>query len=187
MKFNLAKIQEQPYEVRVRIAWTVGIVMAVILFGLWIFSTQRHIQKLDGISLPDFNPSNTNSIQGTQNYMSLEWIEETDKEFKVFFKANNNTSNILSFSKAEDITLTADKDVLHPKFVQDRQGTAFSVKILSNTEKFGVLIFEKTKTLPKDVELKFDNLYFEVGDEAPFYQTIPINLKALNKSMQIGE
>ncbi len=185
--FNLSSLQQQPLAVRMRILWGVTAAIAVILFLVWIYSTSQSVKKAEKTEIPGINTQQTpaESVNAETQRINIEWIEHKEKTLLVYFKVNNTTNNILNFSKLEDITLAFNDQNYKAKYIQDRQGSQFVVKVLSNTQKFGMVAFDDVQE--SSAEIKFDNLFFENEEQNVFYETTKLDLKALNKPIEIRQ
>ena len=179
----LSKIQNLPIQTRIKILWTIVIVIAVGLAGIWVFSSTKQIKTISKNDLPGMQPPppppSSNSISAEPEYTAVEWIERKDNKMLVYFKLQNPTANIMNFSKANQITLTINGQTQNPSLITDRQGNPFVAKALSQSQSFGIAEFEDRAG--DKAQLKFDNLFFENDPTKIFNETFDLNLDKLIK------
>ena len=182
----ISTIQQLPINTRTRILWGVTAIVAVLLLALWLYSTTRQVQTIDPKQLNPLSSGETAGIQSINTeskYISVEWIEHEDKLLKVYFTVNNSTKNILNFSNRDYLGLTAKGTTYKASSIQDRQGNNFVVKVLSDTQLFGVATFPDTDA--EQAKIKFDGLFFESLDQVIFSETFDLDLVKLEKEVEI--
>src|SRR5258708_14471938 len=136
----IKKLQEKPYEVKLRILWGTVIGAAIVLVVILIFNIKDTLKNVDGKKLIDLNTSSGRTAANTNiQYASVERVERTAKVLKIYFNLNNPTNDILNVSKVSDITLAFDGSEVKPQSILNRQGNPFFQKILSHTQNFRVL------------------------------------------------
>ncbi len=180
MKNFISKIQEKPYETRVRILWSTVGVAAIILVAVFVLSVKSTLKNVDGKKLIDINQSatSTNDVTTTP-YAAVERVERTEKVLKIYFNYHNTTDDILNISKIADITLTFEDNSIKPQAMTDRQGKTFIQKVLSKTQNFGILTFSPINT--GKAVLTFDQMFFEKDPSKIFQQKLELNLDELSK------
>lgn len=173
----LNKIQSKPYETRVKILWITTTIAAICLVAVWAVNLKAQIKNFSP------KPEGQNqTIESAPRYASVDRAEITNNEVKIFFKINNNTTNILNVSKKDYVRLEIDGKIYTPIRVTNRQGNDFVAKVLSHTEEFGILIFENIQG--NSGKLTFDQLSFE-GETTIFRESFEINLDKLNQTKEI--
>jgi hypothetical protein len=176
----IRKIQDKPYETRVRILWaTVGIA-GIVLVAIFVFNTKNSLKDVDGKELINIDVPSTTAMTQTP-YASVERVERTEKVLKIYFNFNNPTDDILNVSKLSDISLSFDNSKLNPKNITDRQGQAFVQKILSHTQNFGILVFDPINS--GQVTLTFDQMSLEKNPNNIFRQELNLNLDELTETI----
>jgi hypothetical protein len=184
LKQFVKNLQHKPLQTRVRILWGVTGVIGLALIVLFFTSLGNNINKLNSSDFDFFQDNNNNeSAVASNNHIQVEWVERGDGKTKIFFKITNNTSTILNFSKLTDVTLKYRDIVINAQQLTNRQGSPFDLKMLSRSESYGIAIFEDVDV--DEVVLKFDQLFFENQDQLIFSEELPLNLKELNKSVEI--
>src|SRR5258708_17631500 len=122
----IKKLQEKPYEVKLRIIWGTVIGAAIVLVVILIFNIKDTLKNVDGKKLIDLNTSSGRTAANTNiQYASVERVERTAKVLKIYFNLNNPTNDILNVSKVSDITLAFDGSEVKPQSILDRQGNPF--------------------------------------------------------------
>src|SRR5690348_55910 len=86
-------LQKQPYHARVRILWGTVVVVAAVLFILWIVTLKSSIKHL--------GTGNSNSVAGTQTqtavgYATVERAEIDQNNLRLYFYFDNPTNDILN-------------------------------------------------------------------------------------------
>ena len=183
IKNKVQQIQGLPTIARVRILWAASVLIAVVLLGIWIFSSSRQIKN---VNVDDINLTNQSINQQPTNqtkYITVEWVEKRDDKVLIFFKASNDTQSILNLSKIEDITLTVSGKDYKPQGVYNRQSEPFVVKVLSNTTNYGYLTFENIDL--QSATLEFKTMFFENQSDIQFTEKYDLNLKAMNKPLEL--
>ncbi len=173
----LYNLQKKPYETRVRILWTATAIIAILLIIIWIVSIKVTISNS---SKPADTPVKTVS---SVEFVNVERIEKAGSLMKIYFNLNNNTTDILNVSAAEDITLQTSAGSLHPSSILDRQGQPFAQKVLSKTQVFGILTF--AATADKSAELTFDNMALEQNLSQPLKQVLKLDITKLNQPANV--
>ena len=185
MNFNLndkiEKLQNKPYEDRVRILWTVVVIVGIILLVLWVLSLKNTFSGLDTKSLINTN-TGQNTTEASTQFASVERVE-LGENLKIYFNINNTTDDILNISKLENINLVVNGQTVKPKSMNDRQGAVFVQKVLSHTQNFGTLTFPATDS--NQAELIFDQMFFENNQSSIFKQTMELDLDKLNKDSNL--
>jgi hypothetical protein len=175
----VTKLQNLPYQSRVKILWgTVG-VMAVLLIVLWVINLKSSIGGEEQ-SGTDSGQNTAENIQNDVSYASVEWVESSSTNFKIFFNFNNTTDDILNVSSLSDIELNYNDSKINPTKILDRQGSAFVEKVLSHTQKFGVLVFPPL-TAQKG-ELTFNQMFFDQKQSDFLTQTLKLDFKELKET-----
>lgn len=174
-------LQNKPYNTRVKILWGTIIVVAIILFILWILGLKSTIGDLNKA---DLTRSDTAKV-ASATQVSVGAVEriESGSNLKIYFNFTNPTDDILNISRIEDISLTVRGKSVAPTGLTDRQGKPFVQKILSHTQNFGILVFPKTDL---DLgQLIFNQIFFEQSPDQMLSQEIDLDLKKLEKSNKL--
>jgi hypothetical protein len=175
------KLQEQPYETRVKILWVVVAIVAVILLVLIVTSIKDTISNVGGnlvqIEAAKFVPDSPVA------YASVERVEANDKTLKVYFNLNNSGNDILNVPKLAEITFSVGNNVFRPQKITDRQGNPFVQKVLSHTQNFGILFFPAVNGTKGT--LLFDQMSLEQATSNVFQQKIWLDLNQLSKNSQV--
>lgn len=181
----LEELQNKPYQTRVKILWGGVSIAAIILLVIWSFSLRSTIKDLKGVDLINTskNNSSNNQTQTQTQYATIEWAEINISNVKLFFNYNNPTNDILNVPALTDITLSLNGKLLNPTQITDRQNNPFVQKVLSHTQKFGILVFPRVDG--EAGELNFNQMFFEQTPNATFNQKINLNLKDLEKSAKV--
>ena len=180
----IKKLQEKPYEVKVRILWGTVIGAAIILVVILVFNIKSTLQNVDGKKLIDLNTPSSQTTKDTEiQYASVERVERTEKVLKIYFNLNNSTDDILNVSKVSDITLTFDGNESKPQSMADRQGSPFVQKILSHTQNFGVLTFAPINA--NLATLTLDQMYLEKNPSSIFQQKLELDLDKLTETTKV--
>lgn len=155
-----------------KILWGVTIVCGVILVGVWMVSLKSELAKIsyDATAAQDTPESATKHI-------TIERAEFKNGTVNVYFMVNNDTNDILNFSKKEDIRLSVNGQSMSPENITDRIDKPFVQKILSKTQKGGILVFKLEKT--KSATLIFDKMFFENNAETIFKETFELDFEKL--------
>lgn len=180
----LSNLRQKPYKVRLRILWiTIGVV-GLILLALFALSLKNQIAQLGNKPLlPELDNKGASSFESTNQHITVESVQTQNNIFKIFFKVENKTDDILNFSKAEDIKLQVDNQTLAVIRITDRQNKPFVQKILSHTSNFGVVYFPPVEAL--EGLLTFDSMYFERTPTTLFKETIELDFIELSKSQEL--
>ena len=177
MNNPLNKIQQQPYETRVKILWSVVALVAIGLLFLMINSIRNTIANADGtliqIEAAKYVP------QSSVDYVAVESVEQNDKSVKIYFNLNNPGTDILNVPKLSNITFNYGSTVVHPQKLTDRQGNPFVQKVLSHTQNFGIMIFPSITG--QKGSLVFDQMYLEQAPNDVFQQKLWLDLNQLSK------
>ncbi|MBX4191259.1 MAG: hypothetical protein KW804_00470 [Candidatus Doudnabacteria bacterium] len=179
----ITRLQNKPYQAKLRILWGIVFVSAVILIIIFGFNIKHTLSGVNTKKLLESKNSASNTALTTTPYAFVERVERTEGSLKVFFNFNNTTDDILSISKPEDITLTLETTRITPKSITDRQGKPFVQKILSHTQNFGVLNFDQVNV--ENAELSFDMMSFEKNPSNNFKQTIKLDLVKLSQPIKV--
>ncbi|HYE22660.1 MAG TPA: hypothetical protein VD998_03675 [Verrucomicrobiae bacterium] len=183
MRFSLKALQEQPEDVRVKIMWTVTAIIGVAILAVWLVSTKNQIQNTDTSDLSFLTGVLKNETTTDNQYINAEWIERSNGKLKVYFKVNNPTNSILNFSKSIDVSLKIGDQTQVAEELKNRQESQFVQKILSNSTEYGVVVFTD---IPGDRgEITFGQLFFENQEQTIFTQKADLNLKELNKPLEL--
>jgi hypothetical protein len=177
----IERLQKLPYNTRLKILWISFIVAAIGLVFLISSSIKNSIKNNSGdlIKLDKVSPL----PETTTAFASVERVEQTDKNLKIYFNLNNTTNDILNVSKLSDIKLRVDDSSTAATELTDRQGKPFVQKILSQTQDFGILTFPKTEA--DEAELIFSGLFFESNTSNIFQQTLKLDLEKLNDATNV--
>ncbi|MDP4000974.1 MAG: hypothetical protein Q8P83_01935 [bacterium] len=186
----IRRLQDKPYNVRVRILWTTTIIVAIVLIVIWLSTVKNEITNIDNNGFANLNeitdtdePSGQ-TITEQNTYIAVERTELNETgAFQIFFKVNNSTQDILNFSPLEQIKLEINGASLTPLQINDRQDNPFVQKILSNTENFGTLVFSQLEV--NTGRLIFDELYFEQNPNKIFRESLDLDFKKLNKTQEL--
>lgn len=176
----IKNIQNKPLKTRLRIIWLTTGVCAVALVAIFIYNLKSELNSIDGDPLVIDKPENKES---TSNYTTAERADFAEGSVQIFFKVNNNTDDILNFSKLEAIKLIADDKTIEPTKITDRQGKPFFAKILSHTEVFGIITFPIGNA--ESGTLTLDDMFFETRPESIFQQEIDLDFEQLKKSQEL--
>jgi hypothetical protein len=171
------ELQNKPLNVRLRILWSTTAAVAVILIAVWAVTIKSELAINPEVLAENANP------ESTMEYIEIERAEFTGTLLNLYFKASNDTTDILNFSKPESIELTANGQTINPVKIVDRQGRTFVQKILSNSENYGILIFNIADA--GEGEIVFDDLYFESRPEGIFKETAELDFDKLKKEQEI--
>ena len=183
MKDFLTRLQNQPYETRIKILWGTVLGAAIILVIIWVLSLKSTISGIDGSSLIKLNTTTTSTTEQAQvAYASVERAESTDV-LKIYFNLNNPTNDILNASKLLNITLTSNGTQIQPTAITDRQGNPFVQKVLSHTQNFGILTFPAI-TIHQGT-LTFDQMFLEKTPNNVFQQKLELNFDELIKNSNV--
>lgn len=181
MRFQnfINRIQEKPYETRVKIMWWSVIILAIILVLLWAFNIKSTINNSSFSETSSGSKTESTSAPAKETYVSVERAEISGETLNIYFNINNTSNDILNAPKLSNISLTA-KDTEYDAYqLTDRQGRPFVQKILSHNQNFGILAFPNVNT--DSAELILDNMFFEMTPDQVFIQTIHLDLKDLLK------
>lgn len=151
----------------------VGLISTIGFGSLWVNTVQK---ELVGLDTSDITVREGTVLSAT-NYVTIESIETRDDKKHLHFKVENTTSDILTFSTLEGITLAVDEKQIQPDGLFDRQQSKFTPKILSNTTVYGTLVFSSFDG--EEGVLSFDNMYFETRPDATFKESLEINFELL--------
>lgn len=173
----ITKLQKKPYKTRVRILWGTVVIVAIVLFALWIINLNSTIKHLDTGGLVN---SAVTTAEGLQvSYAAVERVE-SGSDLKIYFNFNNASDDILNIPTLSNVTLSVKGKTLSPTKLTDRQGAAFVQKILSHEQNFGILVFPQTDN--SSAELIFSQMFFERSPEQILSQKIELDLKKLQKA-----
>jgi hypothetical protein len=180
----IKNLQDKPDHIRNRIFLGSSAVVVVAVVSLWFISFKHQVQNISGASLTTSLTQNL-SQNSTAHYLAVDGADDSNGKTVIYFSVNNDTSDILSFSQNDDITLSVDGKDYKPSSLQTRQQQAFVQKILSNTQVFGIATFDVSGK--SDAELTFDNLYFEQNPSNIFKETLDIDFGKLSKPVDIRD
>ncbi|MBI3952655.1 MAG: hypothetical protein HY336_01735 [Candidatus Doudnabacteria bacterium] len=175
----LAKVQNKPYETKLKILWSTTLLVGILLISLWLLDLKSTVSKLGNNDSPQTN----NSAVTSKQFIKLERAEVADGSTKIFFSASNDTDDILNFSTINDIRLDVSKSGVKPAKILDRQSKPFVQKILSKSQEFGTLVF--SGSMEGSGEIIFDQLYFEKHPESLFKEIIQIDFDGLAKNQEL--
>jgi hypothetical protein len=176
----IKKLQNLPLPTRLRVLWmSIGVVAIALLLVMYT-SVSSQIKKVNSDNIL---PLQQNTPVSAVKYIKVEWVEVADNKLKIFFKAENTSSAILNFSKPSDVTLRFKDRTLTAEQLIDRQSITFPIKLLSNSEKYGIAIFEDPKS--SDASIKFDQMFFEGDNPTFFHEELELDLEELNKPLEI--
>jgi hypothetical protein len=169
----LERLQGLSHSTKSRIVTVAVLISLLVLGGLWINDTKHNLSGIDNSTvLPDLG-----NVLGATNYIAVESYEEKGGKHYIYFKVQNNTPNILNFSKIENIKFEVGNQTLTPQSVTDRQQSSFVTKVLSNSTIYGMIIFEKFDG--DSGELKFNEMFFENDPNNVFRESIEVDLSKL--------
>ena len=177
IKQLLTRLQNKPYETRVKILWSATLIAGILLVGIWL--TELKSTVLSPVRQDESVSSSNSAIK----YISIERTEIDGESTKLFFSVNNGTDDILNFATINDIRLDQDQSGIKPIKLLTRQDKPFVTKILSHTQQFGVLVFGGK--LSDGGDLTFDQLFFEKHPENIFKETIQIDFDQLMKTQEL--
>jgi hypothetical protein len=178
----IKNLQNKPDHIKNRILWSTSTVAAVIVVTIWFTNFKHQIANISGSDILNIN-STAQSQESAPHYLAVENAQETNDALIIYFNVKNDSSDILNFSGDTDISLTIDGNKLTPTKITDRQNQAFVKKVLSNSQTFGILTFDKPQG--KSGELTFDNLYFEQSPETIFKETLKFDSSKLTPPQNI--
>lgn len=179
----ISDLQQQPYEVRLRILWGSVLVIGLVLIILWFFTLKQSISQLNSDELLALNPAAPTAPTAAEALVLVERAELSEQqEVLLFFKLSNPSADILNVSVLSEIELQLNGRTLHPLKIHDRQNQPFVQKVLSHTTAFGILIFPGFETAGGSGTLTFDNLFFEQKPEVLFADTQELDFNELLKS-----
>jgi hypothetical protein len=169
----IQNLQNKPEQTRTRIFWSASTVAVIVVVAVWLVSFKNDVKN---ITLSGSQTTANATKESTPHYLSLESSELKDDHLLIYFSAQNDTGDILNFSQISNISLIIDGKKYQPSKITTRTNTDFVQKILSQSQNFGVLTFEKiTKGYG---QLTFDNLFFEQSPQDT-KEVIPLNLDKL--------
>jgi hypothetical protein len=151
-----------------------AVIVSALAFGsLWVNETRKNLVGMDN-STPLLNEG---SVLSANNYITVESYEDRGGKRYVYFKVQNNTPEILNFSKKESIKFEIGKQSSTPESVTDRQQSSFVTKVLSNTTIYGTLVFNGTDGTKG--KITFDEMFFENQPNNIFRETLEVDLNKL--------
>jgi hypothetical protein len=183
----IENLQHQSYQTRVKILWAAVIGIGALLVIIWFISLKSNISNLGTNSLTDFRspeaeqPNQITAI--ATDLIKIEYIEQSISGFKIFFNISNRTNDILNFPQIHNITLTVEDRPYNPKQILDRQNNKFVQKVLSNTQNFGILVFDHVEG--DEGDLVIENLSFEQSLGQTLKQEITLNFEELRQQTEV--
>jgi hypothetical protein len=184
IKDFLSKVQEKPYETRVKILWMTVAIFSVVLIYLMVQSVQNSISNANG-NLVHVQTGGSVIIESDIEFAQVERVERSEHTLKIYFNLNNPTDDILNVSKISDITLNTDKNTLTAQTITNRQGSDFVKKILSHTQTFGILTFPATEAT--NATLILNKMFLEKKPTEIFGQKLELDLEKLNKPSDVRQ
>jgi hypothetical protein len=178
----LDELQKKPYGTRVRILWGTTAVVAIIVIIIWGISLKASIKNTTGKSL--VTPPVSRQDQSDSQFATVESMETSKDQTKIYFNLNNPSDDILNVSPLENISLTINNETISPSALQNRQGQPFAKKILSHTQIFGVLIFPAT-TEGDQGTLLFERMFLEKSPDNYLKQSIDLDLNQLKTDSKL--
>jgi hypothetical protein len=168
----LEYLQSRSDQTKSKIITSVVIILIIVLGSFWLFN-------LKGITRGDLLPSGEEqgSVLSATNRISIESMETKNDKRYLYFKIENNTSDILNFAPMDKITLNVGSELLKLENIVDRQRMPFVKKVLSNQTLYGILIFPNFEG--KTGTLTFDNMYFESNQSQIFKETSTVDFSKL--------
>ena len=173
----IKNLQSKPYAVRMRILVTTAVIATIVVIAVWLIGFKQEFRNLNKQSILVSNSST--SHLSAQHYTNIDGAEIVDGKLLVYFSAKNDTTDILNFSKTQDMKLSLDGKDLTPSKLTDRQSQPFVQKILSNSQNFGIATFDIGSA--KSATITFDNLYFENNPSNIFKEQITFDPNKLSK------
>jgi len=178
----LNSLQNKPYETRIKILWGTTIVIGVLIIVVWATTIKGTFKNNGPITIaPVVNQSRGNQTE--IGLIKIERAEKTGESLKIYFNLYNDTDDILTFSKAENIILKTNDSSVPATSALDRQGLPLVQKILSRTQIFGTLLFN-TATDPNP-ELSFNGMFFEKEPDLTLKQTFQLDIPSLEKTTEV--
>jgi hypothetical protein len=169
-------LRSLPLETRTRVMWLIVTILVIGVGSVWVSSLKGRLGDVstDLVVTPD-----SGSVLSASTYVTVEAMDKKDGKLYLYFKINNDTSDILSFSSREQITLSYKNKTVYPESMSDRQNQPFVKKVLSRTTNYGVMVFPDPDT--QEAEMTFDAMYFEQRPEYTFKESSKIDFDKLNK------
>ncbi len=177
LEHEMQKLQKKPYETRLKILWVAVLASAVILVVLWIFNLKNTFKNIDTDSLIKTDPR-VASLETDIPLLTVERVEKTTGNFKIYFNLHNQTNDILNVPDLSQIKLDINGQTFNPKQITNRQGQKFIQKVLSGTQAFGILVFNQIEG--EEATLTFDQMFFEKTPGEIFKQELKLELNKLN-------
>jgi len=187
------KIQNKPYETRVKLFW-IGLIIAVLLLGtVWgavALADKPQEQPQNGI-IAQFKEWFANARDRADDMASthsekepitiLEATETAAGQVLILFSVTNETDNILTLLNTTESTapkIVSNATSTEPISVATSDGQPFPGKILSHTTLAGSMLINKPATT--SFTLEFSNLYYE-PEKIKFNQSIPVTTGVTGK------
>ncbi|HEX5429966.1 MAG TPA: hypothetical protein VFX17_02685 [Patescibacteria group bacterium] len=177
----IKNLQDKPLKTRNRILLAGSSVAVVLVVGVWFTSFRKEIKN---INVSDISSSITQTVaDSAPHYLSVDSAEVSGGNLLIYFSVHNDTTDILNFSTAADVKLTASGQTYTPSKVTGRTQAPFVQKVLSNTTEFGILTFDTAAS--GSGTIIFDNLYFEQSPDSIFKETDNLDLSKLPKPDEV--
>jgi len=178
----LRNLQNQPYETRVKILWATTAVVAIAVIVIWAVSFKSTVRNSGPVTLtPSTERVGVNQTE--TKLIKIERAEKTDGLLKLYFTINNDTDDILSFSKKEEVSLTTNNQQVLATSLLDRQGMPLVQKVLSKTQIFGMVTFPDSTDL--NPTITFANMFFEKSSTSLLKQSEKLDLKTLETNSEV--
>ncbi len=184
MKDFIERLQNKPYEARVKILWGTVVIVAIVLVLVWALTIKSSVTGLSDGNLLG-NSTNQTIATRSEDVARVEYIERSSKEFKIYFNIKNSTNNILNFSPATAITLRIKDQDYHPTGIFDRQGNPYVRKVLSNSQEFGILVFGNIEG--SEGTLIFDEMMYENSTSDYFKQELILDFDKLDNKSKLRD
>lgn len=199
----LKKIQQRPYEDRVKILWTataiIAVVLAVLLGVYFKYKTSSSSNNPDDSQVLESLKSQASDLKLgfselkaqlsgqasvfsslPENYQAVtikDYFVRTQNNLLVInFEVTNPTADILDFLSGDRSSFTLDDGgtILQPKLLQTDLGDPFPIKILGKQTKSGTVVFPQPQSAT--ATLRAAEMFFESQPSAKFLQNITINI-----------
>lgn len=160
--------------------WGSSVIATALVVSVWFVSFKQDVKQLSGAGLVNL----PQEIITTTHYLNIESAEIKDNRTYLYFSIKNDTANILNFSDPSNIEFSINKQIVKPASITDRQAKPFAQKILSNSQNFGILVFNQALSGRGDIS--FNNLAFEQGSGTIFKEVITVDLSKLRAPYNLG-
>lgn len=194
----ITKLQQRPYEERMRILIFTTTICAVILGAIFltlaklqpqspqnnqnnILDTLKQTAANTGEGLSKISSDVASQLQDYKlpadyHAVSMKKFSVSADKLVIEFEANNPTIDILNIFSANysNVVLKDEVSTSSPISILTSDQIPFPAKILSKMKLAGLITFPKPKT--SQVTLEISNVYFETRTDTPFTEKLDINL-----------